>query len=120
MQDIRIMSVVQSFDFLYKVHNCRIYVITCLLYDEYNIRFAILLHPGTLVLLRNNAKDGRKGDKLVKRWLGPYKIAKHLNKGVYILENRCTGQILKKAVNSCRYSINIITWDWAKYVVVFS
>ena len=42
MQDIRIMSVVQSFDFLYKVHNCRIYVITCLLYDEYNIRFAIL------------------------------------------------------------------------------
>ena len=53
------------------------------------------LHPGTLVLLRNNVKDGRKGDKLVERWLGPYKIAKHLNKGVYILENRCTGQILK-------------------------
>ena len=56
MQDIRIMSVVQSFDILYKVHNCRIYVITCLLYDECNIRFATLhrnfiqgqeLHPGT-------------------------------------------------------------------------
>ena len=32
------------------------------------------LEVGILVLLRNSAKDGRKGDKLAKRWLGPYII----------------------------------------------
>ncbi len=34
-----------------------------------------------LVLLRNSACDGRKGDKLVKRWLGPYKIDELVGKG---------------------------------------
>ena len=30
------------------------------------------LGEGTLVWLRNSARDGRKGYKLSKRWLGPY------------------------------------------------
>lgn len=66
------------------------------------------LLPGTTVLLRNNAKEGRKGDKLVRRWLGPYKIAEHLKNGVYLLENPSTDRILKKSVNSCRYMMSII------------
>ena len=45
------------------------------------------LKPGKLVLLRNSAGDSRKGDKLAKRWLGPYKIYEHIDKGVYCLEN---------------------------------
>ena len=28
------------------------------------------------VLLRNSATDGRKGDKLAARWLGPYTLKK--------------------------------------------
>jgi hypothetical protein len=55
------------------------------------------------VLLRNSAKDGRKGDKLVKRWLGPYRVTMHIKNGVYRLENPTTGRVLKKTVNSCRY-----------------
>jgi len=30
------------------------------------------LKPGTLVLLRNSARDGRKGDKFQAKYLGPY------------------------------------------------
>ena len=52
--------------------------------------------------MRNAARDGRKGDKLAKRWLGPYKIYDDLGKGVYKLENASTGRVLEKAVNSCR------------------
>ena len=55
-----------------------------------------------MVLLRNNVRDGRKGDKLVKRWLGPYSIKKDIGKGVYQLLNPLTGQTLKKTVNRCR------------------
>ena len=29
---------------------------------------------GLLVLLRNSARDGRKGDKMSKRLLGPYRL----------------------------------------------
>ena len=35
-----------------------------------------MLKPGSLVLLRNSARDGRKGDKFQARYLGPYEIAK--------------------------------------------
>ena len=59
---------------------------------------------GTLVLLRNSARDGRKGDKLAKRWLGPYRVNASLGKGIYRLENYSTGHILKKAINQCRYN----------------
>ena len=45
------------------------------------------LEVGILVLLRNSAKDGRKGDKLAKRWLGPYIIEESVGKGVYQLLN---------------------------------
>jgi len=50
------------------------------------------------VLLRNSVRDGRKGDKLNKRWLGPYKVEEVLGKGVYQLANPNTGRVLKKAV----------------------
>ena len=60
------------------------------------------LKQGTLVLLRNSAKDGRKGDKLVKRWLGPYKVEEHIGKGVYKLKNPSTGRTLKKTFNGYR------------------
>jgi len=59
------------------------------------------LDVGTHVLVRNSARDQKKGDKLARRWLGPYKIHEYLGKGVYKLSNK-TGHILKKAVNSCR------------------
>ena len=54
--------------------------------------------------LRNSARDGRKGDKLSKRWLGPYKVSEVLGKGLYRLANPKTGQVLKKAYNRCRYA----------------
>ncbi|KAI6660697.1 Gag-pol fusion protein [Oopsacas minuta] len=52
--------------------------------------------PGTLVLLRNSAKDGRKGDKFRMRYLGPYEIFQDIGKGVYKLRNCVTGILLKK------------------------
>ena len=55
------------------------------------------------MLLRNSARDSRKGDKLNKRWLGPYRVEEVLGKGVYLLANPNTGRVLKKAVNGCRY-----------------
>lgn len=56
-----------------------------------------------LVLLRNSARDGRKGNKFAKRWLGPYKIKETTGKNVYRLFNPTTGHTLKKAINGCRY-----------------
>ena len=55
------------------------------------------------VLVRNSARDGRKGGKLEQRWLGPYTIAESLEKGRYILQNP-SGRILKKTYNGCRYT----------------
>ena len=57
--------------------------------------------PGTLVWLRNSARDTRK-KKFLPRWLGPYKIIKCLDKNVYRIARLSTGLILKKAVNGCR------------------
>ena len=48
----------------------------------------------TLVLLRNSARDGRKGDKLVSRWPGPYQIYQNVGKGVYRLQNIVSQKIL--------------------------
>ena len=58
-----------------------------------------LLLCGTKVLLRNSQRDGRKGGKFEKRWLGPYVIKQYLDKGVYKISNPLTGRVLKKAVN---------------------
>ena len=55
-----------------------------------------------LVLMRNSRNDSRKGGKMDQRWLGPYKIAEDLGKGVFKLKNPSSGHILKKTVNSCR------------------
>ena len=64
-----------------------------------------MLKPGSLVLLRNSARDGRKGDKFQARYLGPYEIAKHLGKNVFRLRNPTTGLLLKKSVNACRLKL---------------
>ena len=64
-----------------------------------------MLKPGTLVLLRNSARDGRKGDKFQACYLGPYEIAKHLGKNVFRLRNPTTGLLLKKSVNACRLKL---------------
>ena len=55
-----------------------------------------------MVLVRNSARDGRKGDKLAKRWLGPYCIKADLGRGVFQIASLKTGKILKKAFNSSR------------------
>ena len=64
-----------------------------------------MLSRGTLVLLRNSQRDGRKGGKLQKRWIGPYSVSDSLGKGVYKLCNPTNGKNLKKAVNICRLKI---------------
>ncbi|KAI6660178.1 Gag-pol fusion protein [Oopsacas minuta] len=61
--------------------------------------------PGTLVLLRNSAKDGRKGDKFRMRYLGPYEIFQDIGKGVYKLRNCVTGILLKKTQNISRLKL---------------
>ena len=72
----------------------------------YHIQQLLLqkLSVGALVLLRNSARDSRKGDKLAKRWFGPYRIHKHVGKGVYQLENLSSGRVLKKTYNTFRYA----------------
>ena len=67
--------------------------------------FNILLQKlklGSHVLLRNSARDGRKGNKFQVRYLGPYEIAEDLGKGVFRHRNPTTGLLLKKSVNACR------------------
>ena len=44
------------------------------------------------MLMRNSHRDGRKNGKLEKRYLGPYKIAECLGKGVYKLCSVKTGK----------------------------
>ena len=54
------------------------------------------------MLLKNSARESKKGDKMQPRWNGPYKIHADLGKGVYRLLNPKTGNVLKKAVNIAR------------------
>ncbi len=63
---------------------------------------------GDLVLVRNSARDSRKGGKLNKRWLGPYTITSLKEKGLYRVKNPHTGRDIKKLINGCRYIIIII------------
>ena len=58
---------------------------------------------GTLVWIRNSARESKKGDKLNARWLGPYAIEEDLRKGVYRVSNASTGHVLKKGVNQSRH-----------------
>ena len=48
-----------------------------------------------MVLLRNSARDTKKGDKLVQCWLGQYKIVENIGKGQYVLRNTTSGKTLK-------------------------
>ena len=76
---------------------------------------AVILNPyilkeigvGTLVWLCNSARDGRKGDKLSKLWLGPYKVSEVLGKGLYLLANPKTGHVLKKTTDAGILDTNI-------------
>ena len=61
-----------------------------------------------MVLLRNSARDGRKGDKLAQRWLGPYKIKDAFGKNMYALTNSQNGRDLKRVINECRYDICLL------------
>ena len=56
-------------------------------------------------MLRNSARDSKKGDKLKPRWLGPYKVHKCLEKGLYRISNLKTGTVLKNVVNQCRLTM---------------
>jgi hypothetical protein len=58
-----------------------------------------------MVLLRNSQRDGRKGGKLQKRWLGPYKVVDSIGKGRYILFNPMTRAKLRRTVNINRLKL---------------
>ena len=60
--------------------------------------FQVGFNPGEYVLLRNSKKDGRKGDKLVKPWLGPCQVKEVLGKVIYPCKPS-RGKTLQKAVN---------------------
>ena len=57
---------------------------------------------GTLVIIRNSARDAIKGQKMGKRWCGLYKVVEHKGKGVYKVQSVRTGKVLKKVFNACR------------------
>ena len=57
------------------------------------------------MLMRNSAREAKKGDKMKPRWLGPYKVHEVLEKGLYRISNPKTGIILKNAVNQCRLTM---------------
>ena len=46
-----------------------------------------------MVLVRNSARDGKKGDKFAQLWLGPYTVKDSIGRGRYILENQTSGKI---------------------------
>ena len=52
-------------------------------------------------MLRNSHKDQRKGDKLVKRVLGPYAVEEPGERCLPI-EQPGTGKALKMCVSDCR------------------
>ena len=45
-------------------------------------------------MLLNSHKDQRKGDKLVKRFIGSYAVEEYVGKGVYQLNIPGTGKVL--------------------------
>ena len=59
-----------------------------------------------MILLKNSKRDSKKGDKMKQRWLGPYKVNKNLENGVYQLENK-EGAVLKTTVNQCHLKLYI-------------
>ena len=63
------------------------------------------LKPGSLVLLRNSTRDGRKGDKFQARYLGPYKTAGTLQEERFQTVQPATRLLLIKSVNVCRLKL---------------
>ena len=59
------------------------------------------------MLVKNSRKESKKGDKLMPRWLGPYKIHEVLNKGTFKICNPSSGKVLMVAVNQCRLKVFI-------------
>lgn len=70
-----------------------------------------------MVLVRNSARDGRKGDKLSKRWLGPYSVNANLGKGVFQIANIKTGKVLKKAINSSRHAQYLFIPHYVNFII---
>ena len=52
-----------------------------------------MFKTGSLVWLRNSARECKKGDKLKPRWLGPYKVVECLGKKVLKIANAKTGEV---------------------------
>lgn len=60
---------------------------------------------GTMVLLKNMAREARQGGKMDSHFTGPYEIVEEVGKGVYRLKNPKTSKVLAKSYNSMRFKI---------------
>ena len=58
---------------------------------------------GMKVLLRNNRRHDRKGDKMKMPWKGPYEISRQLENGSYKL--KINGKELKTAYNGSQLKV---------------
>ena len=90
------------------------------LYKSSNLSFQLLtfvallpqkLKPGSLVLLRNSARDGRKGDKFQAWYLGPYKTVGTVREERFQTAQPATDLLLIKSVNACRLKL-YRNWQW--------
>ena len=69
------------------------------------------LKPGSLVLLRNSARDGRKGDKFQAWYLGPYKTVGTVREERFQTAQPATCLLLIKSVNACHLKL-YRNWQW--------
>ena len=58
--------------------------------------------------LQSSARDGRKGDKFLARYLGPYEIVEHLGKNVFKICNPSTGLVVWSYI--ANDSDHLCTW----------
>ncbi|XP_069111463.1 uncharacterized protein [Argopecten irradians] len=49
-----------------------------------------MLDVGDLVLFKNKKRINRKGDKMLNKWTGPFRITEHVGKGVFRLDGKKT------------------------------
>ena len=69
------------------------------------------LKPGSLVLLRNSTRDGRKGDKFQAWYLGPYKTVGTVREERFQTAQPATCLLLIKSVNACHLKL-YRNWQW--------
>ena len=63
------------------------------------------LKPGSLVLLQNSTREGRKGDKFQAWYLGPYETAGTLQEERFQTAQPATRLLLIKSINVCRLKL---------------